>query len=133
MARATLDAMAQGFEESWRPLGDAYLTDLLARPDLIVLAALVGDHVVGGLTAHVLPMTRAEEREVFIYDLAIAPACQRRGAGAALVAEVRAVAAAIGAANVFVPTDVEDVEAVRFYRAIGGDEAPVAMFTFLPR
>jgi aminoglycoside 3-N-acetyltransferase I len=125
--------MAQGFEESWRPLGDAYLTDLLARPDLIVLAALVGDHVVGGLTAHVLPMTRAEEREVFIYDLAIAPACQRRGAGAALVAEVRAVAAAIGAANVFEPTDVEDVEAVRFYRAIGGDEAPVAMFTFLPR
>lgn len=130
LARQTFAAMAAGFEDAWAPLGDAYLHDLLSRPDLIVLAALDGARVVGGLTAFVLPMVRAETSEVFIYDLAIAPADQRRGAGAALVTHLRTLARALGAANTFVPADVEDTHALRFYERQGGLPADVTMFTF---
>lgn len=130
LARLTFAAMAAGFEDTWAPLGDAYLHDLLARPDLLVLAAFDGSRVVGGLTAFVLPMARAETREVFIYDLAIAPADQRRGAGAALVTHLRVLARELGAANTFVPADVEDTHALRFYERQGGTPADVTMFTF---
>jgi aminoglycoside 3-N-acetyltransferase I len=130
LARRTFAAMADGFEDAWAPLSDAYLGALLARPDLLILTALDGDRVVGGLTAFVLPMARAEVREVFIYDLAIAPADQRRGAGAALLAHLRSLARALGAANSFVPADVEDTHALRFYEAQGGVAADVTMFTF---
>ena len=130
LARQTFAAMADGFEDAWAPLSDGYLADLLARPDLLVLAALDSDRVVGGLTAFVLPMVRAEAREVFIYDLAVAPADQRRGAGTALMAHLRTLARTMGAANSFVPADVEDTHALRFYERQGGVAADVTMFTF---
>lgn len=132
LARAAFAAMADGFDDTWMPLSDAYLTGLLSRSDMLVLAAFDGDTVIGGLTAHVLPMTRSEAREVFIYDLAIASSHQRRGAGSALVRHVRALAASLHADNVFVPADVEDEHAARFYRREGGEAADVTMFTFQP-
>lgn len=130
LARQTFAAMADGFEDTWASLSDGYLAELLARPDLLVLAALDGDRAVGGLTAFVLPMVRAETREVFIYDFAIASADQRRGAGAALLAHLRTQARALGAENSFVPADVEDTHALRFYERQGGVAADVTMFTF---
>lgn len=130
VARATFSAIAEGFEDTWTPLGDAYLVAALARDDLLILAALDGDAVLGGLTAFVLPMMRAEEREVFIYDLAVVPARQREGVGRALLTAVRTLAAELGAANTFVPADVEDTHALRFYASQGGEAADVTMFTF---
>ncbi len=130
LARDVFAVMALAFEEASRPLSDAYLRALLSRPDLWILAATDGDLALGGLTAHVLPMTRAEEHEVFIYDLAVHPAHQRRGIGRALVSHLRELAGAAGASNAFVPADNEDEHALAFYRAIDGDPAPVTMFTF---
>lgn len=130
VARATFAAMAAGFEETWTPLGDAWLDVALGREDLLILAAIDGDAVLGGLTAFVLPMMRAEEREVFIYDLAVVPARQREGVGRALLSAVRALAAERGAANTFVPADVDDTHALRFYASQGGEPADVTMFTF---
>ena len=100
--------MAGVFEVPAVPLGDAYLDRLLARADFRALAALDGGRVVGGLTAHVLPMTTTERSELFLYDIAVVPARQRQGVGRALVEALRAMAAAEGIDVVFVPADDED-------------------------
>jgi aminoglycoside 3-N-acetyltransferase I len=122
--------MASVFEEDTQPLEDPYLEALLANPAFWVLGVWDGDTLVGGLTAHALPMTRSASKELFLYDLAVLPDHQRRGAGRALVQTLMQLAAAEGFDNVFVPADVEDTHAVEFYRALQGEEAPVAMFTW---
>lgn len=80
--------------------------------------------------AHVLPMTRSESRELFIYDLAVHPDHQRRGIGRALVEALRALGTSEGIGVAFVPADNEDDHALAFYEALGGEAAPVTIFTF---
>lgn len=130
LARRVFFTMTEVFEDPGDPLGDDYLATLLARPDFWAFAAVDGDTVVGGLTAHTLIMTRSESREVFIYDLAVVPERQRQGVGRRLVAALREAAAAEGIQVAFVPADNEDTHALDFYRAIGGVPAPVTIFTF---
>jgi aminoglycoside 3-N-acetyltransferase I len=129
-ARALFTLMAEVFEEEHTPLSDAYLARLLNRDDFWALAAFDGDAVIGGLTAHVLPMTRTETSELFIYDLAVRADQQRRGVGRQLIAATREQAATAGIDTVMVPADVDDTEALAFYRAVGGDETAVAFFVF---
>lgn len=107
-----------------------YVRRLLARADFLAVAAVEGRVVVGGVTGHVLPMTRSRSSELFIYDLAVRVDRQRRGVGRALVAAIRGMAAAEGIGTSFVAADDEDTHALAFYRAIGGDGAPVTMFSF---
>jgi aminoglycoside 3-N-acetyltransferase I len=131
LARATFALMVEVFgEEVAAPLGETYLARVLARDDFWAYAAVVDARPVGGLTAHALPMTRAESTELFIYDLAVQPSHQRQGIGRALVGALLAAAREAGIASVFVPADNEDEHALDFYRAIGGAEAPVTFFTF---
>ncbi len=130
LARQTFLTMSAVFETDGEPLSDDYLDNLLARADFWAFAALEGDRVVGGLTAHTLPMTRSESAEVFIYDLAVVPDRQRQGLGRRLVTALRDAAAARGIAVAFVPADNDDTHALEFYQAIGGTPAPVTIFTF---
>lgn len=129
-AHALFTVMAEAFEEERPELRDAYVDRLLAREEMWILAARSGDTVVGGLTAHVLPMTRSESTELFIYDLAVHPDHQRKGVGRALIAFLRSEGRAAGHGAVFVPADDEDTHALDFYRAVGGEGAPVTIFTF---
>ncbi len=126
-AKALFALMAAVFDEDCETLSDAYVDRLLGRADFWVIAALSDDDLVGGLTAHTLPMTRTQVSELFIYDLAVRPAHQRRGVGRGLIAHLRGAA---GAAEIFVAVDDEDAHALDFYRAVGGSAAPVTIFTF---
>lgn len=108
-----------------------YVRSLLARADFFAVGALEGSVVIGGVTGHVLPMTRSCSSELFIYDLAVRADRTRRGVGRALVATIREMAAAEGIATSFVAADDEDAHALSFYRAVGGDGVPVTMFTFV--
>src|SRR5690606_26915616 len=130
IARALFAMMADVFEEGNAPLGDAYLDALLSSDSFWALAALEADAVVGGLTAHVLSMTRAEASEIFIYDVAVRADRQRRGVGRLLIEFLRREAASAGIDVLFVPADDEDVHALDFYRALGGAPSPVTFFTF---
>jgi aminoglycoside 3-N-acetyltransferase I len=130
LARRLFALLAAVFGEDAEPLSDGYLDDLLGRDAFWALAALMGGEVVGGLTAHRLPMTRAETAELFIYDVAVRADQQRRGIGRRLLAALRESAAAAGVGPVFVGADTSDQHALDFYRALGGVAAPVAMFTF---
>jgi len=122
--------MAEVFDEHRERLSDKYVDDLLSREDFWAIAALSGDEVVGGLTAHSLPMTRTASTEVFIYDVAVRGDRQRRGIGRRLVRALCAAATDAGLGDVFVPVDSADEHALDFYRALGGVPAPVTIFTF---
>ncbi len=130
LARETFRLMAEVFEEGVGELTEGYVAALIGRADFWAMAALHDDRPIGGITAHVLPMTRSEARELFIYDLAVQPTHQRRGVGRLLVETLCRQAAAAGVPIAFVPADVEDDHAVAFYKALGGQAAPVTMFTF---
>lgn len=122
--------MAEVFREGSEPLADDYIDALLTRDSFWVFTAFNGSDVVGGLTAHTLPMTRSPSSEVFIYDVAVRPDHQRRGIGSRLVSELRQAANAAGIEEVFVPADDEDEDARSFYAAQAGEPSAVAMFTF---
>ena len=129
-AQALFRLMAEVFEEPRATLGERYVERLLNRADFWALAALENDEVVGGLTAHALPMTTSESSELLIYDVAVGSAHQRQGIGRQLFAALREQAAAEGIDVLFVPADNEDAHALDFYRAIGGAPAPVTLFSF---
>lgn len=128
LARATFALMAAVFDEGAGPLGDSYLASALSSSSFWALAALDGDEVVGGITAHELPMTRSEAIELFVYDLAVRQDRQRAGVGRLLVRTLVDAAAAAGIDVVFVPADDDDDHALAFYRSIGGRGAAVTMF-----
>jgi aminoglycoside 3-N-acetyltransferase I len=129
-AQVLFATMAAVFEIDSEPLSDDYLARILVREEFWALAASVDGRIVGGLTAHTLPLTRAEVSEVFIYDIAVISDYQRQGIGRQLVATLRAEATAFGITVVFVPADNEDAHALDFYQALGGVATPVTIFTF---
>jgi aminoglycoside 3-N-acetyltransferase I len=130
LARKLFLLMSEVFAEECAPLGEHYLRSLLSRPDFWALAAFVDGDVVGGLTAHSLPMTRTESSEVLIYDIAVRSDQQGKGIGRQLISTLREAANVAGIADVFVPVDNDDLEALEFYRALGGAPASVTIFTF---
>lgn len=130
LARKLFALMASVFEEDQAQLSDTYADALLSRSDFWIIAAFINDELVGGLTAHTLPMTRSESAEVFIYDLAVDPRHQRKGVGRQLVEALREDAALQGIFEVLVPADNQDLHALEFYRAIGGTPTPVTFFSF---
>ena len=130
LASELMRMMAEVFEEDSVVLSDAYLRRLLSRQDFWALAAIEHGSVLGGVTAHVLPMTRSESSELFIYDLAVRVDRQRGGIGRALISALLKHARDAGIETTFVPADNDDTHALEFYRALGGEASPVTFFTF---
>jgi aminoglycoside 3-N-acetyltransferase I len=95
-----------------------------------VFAAQADDKLLGGLTAHVLPMTYSELLEVFVYDVAVQRAYQRQGVGRHLISAVRELAARRDIPLVFVAADNADTNALDFYRALGATDSSMTLFTF---
>lgn len=130
LARQLFAVMSDAFEEERGPLTAQYVEGLLAQASFWAVAALRGDRVLGGLTAHTLPMTREESSELFIYDIAVAQTERRQGIGRRLVEGLRTAAAESGISVAFVPADADDQPAIDFYRALGGASSEVAFFVF---
>jgi aminoglycoside 3-N-acetyltransferase I len=130
IARELFALMAAVFEEDRVRLSDGYLDRLLSRTDFWVIAAFMGDAVIGGITGHTLQMTRTESSEVFVYDIAVRAEHQRSGVGRQLMIALREGAAAAGIHDVFVLADNSDIHALDFYRGIGGFGSSVTLFEF---
>jgi aminoglycoside 3-N-acetyltransferase I len=122
--------MAAVFSEDCEELSDRCLARLLSRDEFWAIAAFSGSELIGGLTAHTLPMTRSEASEIFIYDIAVHAEHQRKGVGRGLVAALREAASALGIDELFVPADNDDRHALDFYRALGGTPSSVTFFSF---
>jgi aminoglycoside 3-N-acetyltransferase I len=104
------------------PPSDAYLETLLAKDHVVILAALAGESVVGGLVAYELEKLERARREFYIYDLAVGEAYRRRGIAITLIKLVRDIATRRGAWVVFVQADYGDDPAISLYEKIGRRE-----------
>ncbi|GAA0997324.1 GNAT family N-acetyltransferase [Subtercola frigoramans] len=129
-AARTFAMMAAVFEEPSDPLEDSYLNNLLRSDSFWAIAAFLGSDVIGGLTAHTVPLTRTAQSEVFVYDLAVHHEHRRQGIAARLLHELRVTAALEGIYDIFVVADNDDVGALDFYRTQEGTGTPVTMFSF---
>jgi aminoglycoside 3-N-acetyltransferase I len=127
-AKALFALLSEAFGEGGSPASEAYIDRLLKNDGFWVVAAIDDDNIVGGLTAHILPMTKAEQSELLIYDVAVRERLQRRGIGKMLVSWVLNQASAVGIAAVFVLADNDDVGAISFYRKLSGADTPVTLF-----
>ncbi len=121
--RALLGVFGAAFEdpehyEHAQP-DDAYLARLLARDTFVAIVARVDGEVVGGVTAYLLPKYEQARSELYLYDIAVAEACRRRGIATALIAALHDAARACGADTVYVQADVEDAPALALYAKLG--------------
>jgi aminoglycoside 3-N-acetyltransferase I len=124
--RALNSLFARSFAEPETYLGsppdDTYLRRQLANPNVIVLAALDGDSVVGGLVAYELPKLERMRSEIYIYDLAVDEGYRRRGVATSLIAELQSIGAERGAWVIFVQADYGDDPAMALYSKLGSLE-----------
>ncbi|MFL5274150.1 MAG: AAC(3)-I family aminoglycoside N-acetyltransferase [Anaeromyxobacteraceae bacterium] len=104
------------------PADDAYLEGLLGRDHIVVLVALAGEAVVGGLVAYELDKFERARREIYIYDLAVAEPHRRQGVATALIERLREIAAERGAWVVYVQADYGDDPAIALYEKLGTRE-----------
>ena len=112
--------------------GDDYFRRVLARDEVIALAAYSGNETVGGLVAYVLDKLEQERSEIYIYDLAVAETYRRQGIAAALIAELQGIAAAFRAWVIYVQADYGDEPAIALYEKLGARE-DVMHFDIPPR
>lgn len=111
---------------------DAWLVRLLGSEGFIAIAAMLGEEVVGGLAAYVLPKFEQPRSEIYLYDLAVAEVHWRKGIATALIAELQAIADERGAYVIFVQADRVDEPAIALYTKLGIRE-DVLHFDIPPR
>ena len=102
--------------------GDDYLRALLQRPHFIVLVAMSGDDVIGGLAAYQLDKFEQDRREIYIYDLAVSEQHRRRRVATSLIVELKRLARERGVYVIYVQADKGDEAAIRLYESLGTRE-----------
>jgi aminoglycoside 3-N-acetyltransferase I len=126
LMRAVNRLFAEAFEDpesySAAPPEDGYLQALLAKPHVVVLAALEGETPLGALVAYELEKFEQARRELYIYDLAVAEPHRRRGVATALITHLRGIAAERGAYVIYVQADYGDDPAIALYKKLGTRE-----------
>jgi aminoglycoside 3-N-acetyltransferase I len=138
MLRALNALFGEVFDErhtyTGRQPDDAYCLGLLERDDMLLVVALEGERVIGGLAAYVLRKFEQARSEIYIYDLAVAKGHRRKGVATALIGEVRRIGRERGAWTVFVQADTqpEDEPAVALYRKLASDEITALHFDIAP-
>lgn len=123
-----ITVFSHAFEAAYT-VTDVYLQSMLDNNTAIILGVVVNSKIVGGLVAFEM-MPIHGSKELYIYDIAIHPDFQNQGLGAKLIEYLKTKAKQIGVRTVFVEAESEDVGAVAFYRAIGGEEVAVNHFNF---
>ena len=118
------------FEEESKTGSEAHLLNLLSSRNFIVLAALINDEVVGGLTAYELPMYYSDASEIFLYDLAVKAEHQRKGIGKGLLQALNDHCMENEIKEFFVMAHEEDEHAIEFYRSTGGKGEKVINFLY---
>jgi aminoglycoside 3-N-acetyltransferase I len=126
LARALLGLFAEAFNERdtylGRPPSDEYVTALLGKPHVLVLAALDGETVVGGLVAYELEKLEQARSEIYIYDLAVDERHRRKGVATGLIRALGPIAKERGAWVMFVQADPIDPPAIALYESLGTRE-----------
>lgn len=134
-AMLTMFGEAFGEVETYRESrpSAAYLERLLGSDYFIAFVALKKGEVVGGVAAYELHKFEQERSEIYIYDLAVAPAHRREGIATALILELKKIAAVRGAHVIFVQADLGDAPAIALYTKLGRREDVLHFDIAIPR
>lgn len=116
------DAFAETETYGGAPPTEAYLEGLLAKEHVVVLVAMAGETVIGGLVAYELEKFERMRREIYIYDLAVDAGHRRRSVATALIGHLRGIAAERGAWVIYVQADHGDDPAIALYDKLGTRE-----------
>ncbi len=100
----------------------SYFADILAKPHVIALVAMLNGEVIGGLVAYELDKLEQQRREIYIYDLAVDARFRRQGVATQLIELVREIARERGAWVIYIQADYEDEPAVALYTKLGQRE-----------
>lgn len=114
------------FEKKSNP-DTKYLNDLLINNNVFNLGAFVDDILVGGLSAHELPLISGT-KEFYLYDIGVLPEYQKMGIGTELIKELKKEAKARNISTIFVEAESDDEGAVAFYRSLNEEEVYVSHF-----
>lgn len=127
--RGIINLFAEVFEEPLqREAGDDYLTQLLGNKDFVVIAAIDGDRVLGGVTAYLMHQYSGEYAEAYIYDIAVHKEYQRKGIGKMLMAALVDYCRKNNVKLLFVEAHEADGHAIEFYHRVGGKAEKIVHF-----
>jgi aminoglycoside 3-N-acetyltransferase I len=101
---------------------DAYLRTFLDKSHVIVVVAIDGHEVVGGLVAYELEKFEQDRRELYIYDLAVSAGHRRRRIATNLIEQLKDIARTRRVYVIYVQADRGDLPAIKLYGALGRGE-----------
>ena len=110
--------------------GREYLQNPLDNGNIIFCVALLGNTSIGGLTAYILPSVYSQSSEVYIYDLAVEQNMQRQGIGKNLISFLKKYCRELGHQEIYVQANIEDQQAIDFYKTTGGHFENVIHFSY---
>jgi aminoglycoside 3-N-acetyltransferase I len=93
--------------------------------------ALKEKQVVGGITGYELPMYLKEEKEMYLYDLAVDENYRRQGIASSLIEELKRYSKENNIKTIFVEAEEEDTGAVNFYKSLKAEELRAQHFNIL--
>ena len=102
---------------------DKHQGDLFTKnPDNLLLLAFEDNKPVGFLTAHRLQRFDKRRAEVLLYEMGVGQDYRKKGIGKALIEECKIWAKEIGADEVWVLTEKDNIPAMAMYQATGAKE-----------
>jgi ribosomal protein S18 acetylase RimI-like enzyme len=94
--------------------------EYLAHDRNYLLLAYLDDEAAGFVRGTELRRLDGPARQMFLYEIGVAPEYQRRGVGAALIRALEQICRDRGFAEMFVFTNRSNVAAMRLYESTGG-------------
>ncbi len=93
---------------------------MLERDDYHVIVAIEQDRVIGGLVAYELPMYKKDEKEMFLFEIAVHPEWRHQRIGTRLVEAIKQVCVERDVPKMFVLTSSKNQAALSLYTKTGG-------------
>ena len=86
--------------------------------------------MVGGLSAHELPLLEREKREMFLYEMEVHPEHRRRGLGRRLIEALQQTCSERNIEVIYLGTELDNEAAQQLYSSTGGQRALIAWYTY---
>lgn len=118
------------FEEDAPALDEEQYARLRDNRNFVAIGATVGFELVGGLTAHLVPNYYKGGLDLFIYDIAIKTAHQRKGVGIELMKFAKKFCVEHGIKEMYVAAEDDDDNALSYYRKTDAEEQGARFFIY---